>query len=316
MAQNPNTHHVIVGLESFFVPVPPLTLPAPHTHELRQHERTAPSWCPPSCPSRRPRLRLVVVVAAGTDNVDVAACRARGVAVANAPRCNAAAVADHALALYFAARRAVVRSHARVQDGTWGARGMLQEVVQGPDGRPPRTTRDEVLGILGYGAVGQAIESLAKGLGMKILIAGRKGATAVPEGRTLFEDVLRESTVVVLCLPRSPESLGLISEPELALARRCAVLVNVSRGLIVDEEALVAALRAGGITGYATDVYAREPAGEHNSPLVGPDVADLNLITTPHVAWCAEDTIDNLNKALQENIVDWLTTGRPKYPVE
>ncbi|KAI2621162.1 hypothetical protein GGR54DRAFT_647215 [Hypoxylon sp. NC1633] len=337
MAQAPDApqHLVVVALETYFVPVPALDLPAPYTYDLREHRRTRAdevaerikdadiiivTMVPVGADVLRreatPRLKMVAVVASGTDSVDLAACRARGIVVANTPHCNAVSVAQHATALYFAARRSVALSHSLVQAGAWPQRGILQAALDDPDGKPPRTCRDEVLGIVGYGAVGRALEATAKALGMRVLVSDRKGAVEPPpEGRTPFDALIRESSVVALCLPRSRDTLRLISDPELAAMRRCAVLVNVSRGGIVDERALVAALRRRQIAGYATDVYELEPAGPENSALVGPDTAGLNLVTTPHVAWCAEDTNANYNTALKENISGWLSTGRPKYPV-
>ncbi|KAI6087765.1 D-isomer specific 2-hydroxyacid dehydrogenase [Hypoxylon rubiginosum] len=328
------THHVVVALESFYVPVPQLELPAPHTYELREYERTYPDQVAERIrdadilistivpigaavldPSVSPRLKMVAIVASGVDAVDLEACRARGIVVTNTPHCNTVAVAEHAVALYFAARRSLVLSNALVQTGEWPKRGALQKYMNGPDGKPPKTCRDETLGIVGYGAVGRIVESMAKGLGMKVLISGRKGSATAPEGRTPFDVLIRESSVVLLCLPRSPESLNLISDAELASMKPYAVLINVSRGLIVDEKALLAALKNRRIAGYATDVYAQEPASSENNPLVGPDTAGLNLITTPHVAWSAEDTIDKFHKALRANIGGWLSTGQPKYRV-
>ncbi|KAI1764297.1 D-isomer specific 2-hydroxyacid dehydrogenase [Hypoxylon sp. FL1150] len=328
------THHVVVALESFFVPVPKLDLPAPHTYELREYERTypdqvaqrikdadilisavAPIGADVLSPEVSPRLKMVAIVASGTDAVDLDACRARGIVVTNSPHCNTVAVAEHAIALYFAARRSLVLSHTLVQANEWPRRGGLQKTLNGPDGKPPKTCRDETLGIVGYGAVGKMVESMAKGLGMKVLISGRKGSATAPEGRTPFETLIRESSVILICLPRSPESVNLISEAELASMKPYALIINVSRGLIVNEKALLAALKNRKIAGYATDVYAQEPASAENSPLVGPDTAGLNLITTPHVAWIAEDTIDKLHDALKANIGGLLSTGEPKYRV-
>ncbi|KAI0017363.1 hypothetical protein F4780DRAFT_608049 [Xylariomycetidae sp. FL0641] len=332
-----STHHTIVALETFFCPLPDLKLPPPHTCEVRAYARTRPeqvaerirdadivvlTTIPLSADAlsakASPRLKLVAVVASGTDSVDLAACRARGIAVANTPHCNATAVAEHALALYLAARRSVVLSHALARAGAWPARGTLLRTLDGPDGRPPRTARDETVGIVGYGAVGRKFEGLARALGMRTLVAGRKGAAAdddAPDGRTPFAALLREASVLLLCLPRAPETLGLVARAELDAMRGCAVLVNVSRGGIVDEAAVVAALKARTIAGYATDVYAAEPAGPENSPLMAPDTAELNIVTTPHVAWCAEDTNENYNRALMDNITGFLTTGQTKYPV-
>ncbi|KAI0111700.1 D-isomer specific 2-hydroxyacid dehydrogenase [Daldinia grandis] len=333
MAQSTGTHYVVVALEASIVPVPPLDLPAPHTYELRQYGRTRPEEVAERVkdadvvivtivqlkadvlrPEMTPRLKMVAVVASGTDCVDLAACRARGIVVGNTPHCNTVSVAEHVVALYFATRRSVALIHTMVQSGEW-RKGMLHNTLNSPDGRAPRTCRDETLGIIGYGAVGKVLKSTAKSLGMRVLISGRKGVSTVPEGRTPFDTLIRESSVIVLCLPRSPETMNLVSNAELGAMKPYAVIVNVSRGGIVDEKALVAALKSRKIAGYGTDVYEQEPANPDNSPLVGPDVAGLNIVTTPHVAWCAGDTISNYNRATKENIAGWLTTGRPKYSV-
>ncbi|KAI2607004.1 uncharacterized protein GGS25DRAFT_532251 [Hypoxylon fragiforme] len=339
------THHTIVALETFFVPIPPLTLPPGHTYTLHTYPTTTPSQIasrirPASIlilsiapltaallsPSATPHLQLVALVASGTDNVDLAACRARRVAVCNTPDANAAAVAEHALALYFATRRSLVLSHNLLAAGRWPERRTLQGVLDAPDGRPPRTARGETLGIVGFGAVGRLLGESAGALGMRVLVSARKGEAEGKEdgvdiregGRTPFRTLLRTCSVIALCLPRTPATLNLISAPELSLMPPHAILINISRGGIVDEGAVVAALRGRRIAGYGTDVYALEPAGPHNSPLVAAGLRgeeELNLVTTPHVAWCAEDTVANFHKKLRENVRCWLETGMPKYPV-
>ncbi|KAI0388123.1 hypothetical protein F5Y04DRAFT_18084 [Hypomontagnella monticulosa] len=327
------THHVIVALETYFVPVPPLDLPPGHTYELREYSRTWPGEVAERIKDAdiiivtvatvsasdlsvevSPHLKMVAVVASGTDCVDLDACKARGIVVTNTPHCNAVSVAEHTTALYFAARRSVVLAHNLVQANEW-KKGAMQKVLDAPDGNPPKTCREETLGIVGYGSVGKAIESVAKGLGMKVLISGRKGVSTAPEGRIPFDTLIRESSVIVLCLPRSPATMNLISEAELNVMKPYAVLLNVSRGGIVNEKALLAALKSRRIAGYATDVYEQEPATLENSCLVGPETAGLNLITTPHVAWCATHTNAKYNKALIDNIGGWLRNGQPKYPV-
>ncbi|KAI1089597.1 hypothetical protein F5B19DRAFT_485086 [Rostrohypoxylon terebratum] len=328
---NTHTHHVVVALESFFVPVPPLDFPAGHTSELRSYARTRPdevaarigdadiiliTVLPISAADlaveTSPRLKMIAVVASGTDNVDLEACRRRGIVVANTPHCNAVAVAEHAVALYFATRRSVALTHTMVRAGEWPLFHTLEDV----GGKLPKTCRDETLGIIGYGAVGKIIETTAKALGMKVLIAARRGASTIPEGRTPFETLIQESSVIMLCLPRAPETMNLISDNEFTAMKPYAVVVNVSRGGIVDESALVSHLRSRRIAGYGTDVYQTEPATPETSLLLKPDLtAGLNIVTTPHVAWCAEDTIANYNRATKENIEGWLKTGKPKYPV-
>jgi lactate dehydrogenase-like 2-hydroxyacid dehydrogenase len=326
------THLNVVALEAFYCPVPELELPSPHTYEIRKYERTQLHQIPERIRDAdviitttlqlsaevlsaevSPNLKMISVVASGTDPIDLAVCKARGIHVANTPHCNATAVAEHVISLYFAARRSVAMLHSLTQAGEWSKRGYLHTLMNGSDGKPPRTCSAETMGILGYGAIGQKIESMAKALGMKVLLAGRKGAPA-PEGRTNFDTVLRESSVLVLCLPRVPETLNLISEAELKAMPDHAVLVNVSRGGIVDEKALLAALEAKTIAGAATDVYFKEPSGPENNVLLGPHTAELSLVTTPHVAWCAEDTLVNYMQSTKLNISSWLQ-GKPTNTV-
>ncbi|KAK7943766.1 glycerate dehydrogenase [Apiospora aurea] len=324
------THHNIVSLETFWVPLPSaFRFPEGHTHTLTAYPLTDRSQVAERIRDASivllsvlqldaallsaevcPHLRMIAVVASGTDNIDLEACRRRGIHVANTPHANADSVAEHALALYFAARR------------SQGPR--LLHTLNGPDGKMPRTSAHEIVGIVGYGAVGKKVARLFGALGMRVMVSGRKGDAAATtkqeageeEARVPFDTVLRAASVLVLCLPRLPSTENLIGAAELEAMPQHAVLVNVARGGIVDERALVEALRRRSIAGAATDVYAREPAGpETGTPLLLPgdddddddeSLRDLNLITTPHVAWCAEDTNRNYNDMTVENVFSWL----------
>ncbi|KAI1351398.1 D-isomer-specific 2-hydroxyacid dehydrogenase family protein [Xylaria sp. FL0043] len=327
------THWVIVALETFFCPLPDFTLPAPHTCEFRSYERTRPDQVAERVRDAdivimtilpmtaeilsaevTPKLKMLSVIASGTDAVDLAACRARGIVVGNTPHCNVTTVTEHVLALYFNTRRSIMLTHSLTRAGEWASKGSQQRTMNGPDGKPPRTCRDEVLGIIGYGAIGRNIERTAKTLGMKTLVAGRKGALA-QEGRALFETVIQESTVLVIVLPRSPETLNLISDTEFHMMRPDSVLINVSRGGIVDEKALVAALKEGRIAGAATDVYSQEPAEPANNVLLAADTAGLNLVLTPHVAWYSEETFDNYSRTCRANVAGFVTAGEPVHRV-
>lgn len=331
------THLVIVALQAAMVPVPEFNIPAPYTYEVRQYESTSidqiaerirdadiatlsvlPLRADVLDAAVSPRLKMIGVVASGTDSVDLDACRARGIAVSNTPHANTRSVAEHTIALYFDARRSVTLSHNLTRAGRWMERGpALVKTLNGPDGKPPRTCQSEVLGIVGYGGVGKAIESIARALGMDVLISGRKGQPheKTAEGRTPFDTVIRESTVLVLCIPQTPDTVDLISDAEFAAMRPHAIVINVSRAGIVNDKALIAALKDRKIAGAATDVHPKEPAGPENSLLLGPDTAELNLITTPHSAWVAEDTNRNYQRTLVENVTSWLTTGRAKFQV-
>lgn len=188
-------------------------------------------------------------------------------------------------------------------------------------GAPPRTCAQETAGIVGYGAVGKHIARLCRALGMKVVISQRKEAGAAEPAltngceqgvtggdepaRAPFADVLAQATVLFLALPLTPQSAGLLSAPEVAWMRPDALVVNVSRGGIVDEAAVVSALSSGALFGYGTDVFAREPAGgAEDSPLLGAaaGAAGLNLTLTGHLAWFSGTTMSNQVRRVKENL--------------
>jgi lactate dehydrogenase-like 2-hydroxyacid dehydrogenase len=170
---------------------------------------------------------------------------------------------------------------------------------------------------LSDGATGKRIADLGRALGMKVLIAARKPhakpplADALPapsadDGRVPFDDVLRQATVLALALPRNPETLNLISAAELEKMHPYALLINIARGGIVDEAAVVQALKEKRIAGYATDVYGVEPVGgPEDTPLLADDAKDLNIIMTPHLAWFSQRTLKNLGDILKATVEGW-----------
>lgn len=149
---------------------------------------------------------------------------------------------------------------------------------------------------------------------MKVLVAARKppsnpspgDAPTVQEAdseRVPFDDVLRQSTVLVLSLPRNPQTFHLISAAELGKMHQYAVLINIARGGIVDEVAVVQALKEQRIAGYATDVYQIEPiGGPEDTPLLAEDAKDLNITMTPHLAWFSQRTLKNLGEILKATV--------------
>lgn len=158
---------------------------------------------------------------------------------------------------------------------------------------------------------------LARALGMTVLISARKDPTdtslsnGIPkEERTAFETVIKKSTVIFVAVPLNESTRNTISTPELEVSSPHAVIINVSRGGVVDEEAVVKALKDGKISGAATDVYREEPAGPANSPLLGEDSKDLNLVATPHLAWLAKKTWVTQSQMMKRVVEEWCT-GRP-----
>ncbi|WDK13355.1 D-isomer specific 2-hydroxyacid dehydrogenase [Colletotrichum graminicola] len=290
-----------------------------------------------------PYLKCVITETTGTDHIDLEECRRRGITVMYSPHATVEAVSEHALGLvsllslssvvfllffffaaipcrlphrrvhrfsYFSARRRLVTlhntmmDHDRARTNPWRAKGSMSSLLFDAEGRPPHTCGNEVAGVIGYGPIGQRLAKLCGALGMEVLVAARKdaaAAAAIP--RVPFDEVLRRATVLFLVVPLTPDTRDLISGRELALMRSDAVVVNVGRGGTVNEAALLAALRAGGIAGAATDVFEVEPAGSgRDSVLLGEDARGVNLTLTPHLAWCADQTRVNIRRVVGENI--------------
>jgi glycerate dehydrogenase len=331
MASNSNSNHHIVAIEAIHCPIPDFTLQTPHKksvhnwtypHELESRVKDATIIITTTTrlnsdilhPSKTPLLRLIVILASGTDCVDLAAARARGIPVCNCPSTNIDSVSEHAIGLYFALRRKLVHLSGVVRDvpvdevggdTEWKSKGSLKGRMKMADGGAPLLCSQETIGIVGFGALGSRISALARGLGMNVLIAERRGVTQARGDRVLFEDVLKRSTFLVLCLPRTPETENMISTNEFRMMSKQAVLINVARGGIVDEKALVEALRDGEISGAGLDVFANEPIGRGDSPLLEGEADGLNLVLSPHLAWFAERTLENLQTGVKKTVEQW-----------
>jgi glycerate dehydrogenase len=243
-----------------------------------------------------PALRLIAVAATGTDNIDLLSCRKRGISVSNVRGYAAHTLPEHVLMLILALRRNLVNYQRDLRAGAWQRAEQFCLLTH-----PIRDLHGSTLGIIGYGALGQSVERLARAVGMRTLVAEHKGRLTAREGRTPFTEVLRESDIVTLHTPLNDETRNLIGATELALMRPEAVLINCARGGVVDENALVEALRTGVIAGAGVDVLSREPPREEDeSALVKLDLP--NLIVTPHIAWASLQAMQALADQLVDNI--------------
>lgn len=272
-------HHIVI-LEAVHVPMPTFDIP----HTLTVYPNTDPSQVAerikdasivvnciipitPSDLDAAPTVRCVTVTAVGLGWMDKAAYASRNVTVTNCRAGNVEAVCEHFLALYFSTRKRVVQAHNLVTTTpTWLEKITLtKECWTGP----PLGCKQETLGIIGYGTLGQGIETLAKSLNFKeILIADRKSQHPARTGRIAFDEVLRRATALAICVPKENDTINLIDEKELAMMRPDVVIINVARGGIVNEAALAKALKEHRIMGAATDVMDVEPSGPGRSPLI------------------------------------------------
>lgn len=306
-------HHKVVCLDAYTCPVPKFDF----THEYVEYQNTIGEDLVIErvhdatiiITSRVPisariiaaclRLELVAFMTTGTDIADKKACRARGITVCNAPGANAESVAEHAFALYMAAKRQVVDLHrVTLEAEAWPREKNVFHLYP----QLPRVLRHEILGIIGYGAIGKYAEAIGKALGMSVLIAERKSAATgrIRSGRVSFEEVMKTCTVLLLACPLDEESSNMISEPELRTMRPDSIIVNVARGGVMNEAALLKALKEKWIYAAATDVFVNEPATKEDCQLIRECPSNLTL--SPHVAWYGGTCLENLQLSIKETL--------------
>jgi len=253
-----------------------------------------------------PALRFIAVAATGFDCVDTAACQRRGIVVSNVRGWCSTSVPEHVFALVLALRRQIIAYRAAVQRGEWQRSANYCLLMQ----PLPHDLHGSVLGIIGYGALGQAVARLGQAFGMEVIIAERK--TASPRaGRVSFDEALRESDIITLHCPLTDETRNLIGRAELNCMRRTTLLINTSRGGVVDDGELAAALRQGRIAGAGVDVLSFEPPSAGN-PLLNLQLP--NLIVTPHMAWASVEALQTLADQVIGNL-EAFVQGAPRNVV-
>ena len=253
-----------------------------------------------------PGLKMVAVAATGVNNVDIECCREHGIVVSNIRNYSVHTVQEHVFMLMLALRRNLLAYRADVRNGAWQKSEQFCLLTH-----PVRDLYGSTLGIIGHGAIGNAVEQIALAFGMKVLLAEHKGAARVRTGYTAFDTVLRDSDVITLHLPLSEQTRHLIGAEEFARMRPGALLINTARGGLVDEAALLDVLRSGRIAGAGFDVLEKEP------PTQGHALLDLdlpNFILTPHIAWSGREAMQTLADMLIANI-EAFVAGSPQNRV-
>lgn len=250
-----------------------------------------------------PKLKLIAVAATGYDIVDVTACRERGIAVCNIRNYAVHTVPEHVFALVLALRRSLFAYRADVERGRW------QQCEQFCFfDHPIGDLHGSTMGIVGGGALGQGTAALARAFGMRVLFAEITPGAPARADRTPLDQVLAESDVISLHCPLTPATRHLIGPAQLRRMKRSAILVNTSRGGLVDEAALATALIEGWIAGAGFDVLTSEPPKQGN-PLL--DLRLPNFILTPHVAWASKNAMQGLADQLIDN-VEMFVKGTPQ----
>lgn len=245
-----------------------------------------------------PHLRFVGVLATGYNVVDTAAARARGIPVSNVPAYSTSSVAQLTLALLLELARGVGHHAATVREGRWAS-----SVDFCYWQTPQIELEGKVLGIIGGGRIGQAVAALGRAFGMEVRVASSRG------GRSELESVLRASDVVSLHCPLTPATQHLINAETLTWMKPTAFLLNTSRGPLIDESALAAALNEERLAGAGLDVLSSEPP-----PAGHPLFSARNCLITPHLAWATSAARTRLLGTAVQNVRAFLA-GTPQNVV-
>ena len=254
-------------------------------------------------------LKMVAVAATGANIVDLDACRGRGIVVSNIRGYAEHTVPEHVIALLLALSRNLMAWRQTLLAGRW-----QQSEQFCLFDHPIHDLHGATLGLIGSGSVGCGVARLAEAFGMRVLRAERQGAATVRPGYTAFAEVLAAADAISLHCPLADDTRGLIGEAELRAMKPSALLINTARGGIVDEAALIRALREGWIAGAGFDVITAEPPPAGH-PMLEPQLLALpNFLLTPHVAWASRPAMQTLAEQLIANI-EAFAAARPQNRV-
>lgn len=247
-----------------------------------------------------PNLRVIARTGVGIDAIDLAAATAAGVIVTITPGANEQAVADHTLAMMLSLVRRLSENDAAMRDGRWDRAGALT----------PGDLYGATVGLVGCGAIGEAVIRRLRAFGSTIVVCDPYRESA-PEGTSLvsLDQLLADADVLTVHAPLTEQTAGLIGARELALMKPHAVVVNEARGGIIDEVALIAALRDGRIAGAALDVFAVEP------PQIDAFADVPNLILSPHIGGFSHRSIAAMTESATASVLDVLAGRIPATAV-
>jgi glycerate dehydrogenase len=252
---------------------------------------------------RLPNLKLIAVAATGTDIIDKPTAKAQGVTISNIRNYAFNTVPEHVVGLMFALRRSIVPYANSVKRGDWGKSSQFCYFDY-----PIYDLAGSTLGIVGYGAIGKSIAKRAKALEMEVLAYDVYDSPELVD----FDTILEKSDVITIHVPLTEQTRNMFGAEQFKKMKKTALLINTARGGLVDEQALVDALKSGEIGGAGFDVIAKEPPKDGNV-LIDQDLP--NLIVTPHVAWASKEAMQILADQLVDNIENFVA-GKPSNVVE
>ena len=303
----------IVFLDSTSLPKH-ITIPRPHfAHEWTEYEYTTSSEIVERAKDadivitskvifdravlqQLPKLKLIALTATGTNNIDLIAAQEFGIEVKNVAGYSSTTVPEHVIGLIYALKHSFMG---------WARDQMA---AKWPNSRqfcyfdyPLTDVKGSTLGIIGKGCIGSEVGRLATLIGMKVLYAEHQNATQCRAGYTPFYEVLAQSDAVTLHCPLTENTTRLINTETLSHFKTGAFLINTGRGPLIDENALLAALKSGKLGGAALDVLVKEPP-EKDNPLINAATELPNLIITPHIAWASDSAVTTLVQKVTQNM--------------
>lgn len=249
--------------------------------------------------SQCPNLKWVGIIATGTDNLDLEACRRHGVSVANVPGYSTYSVAQMTFSLLLAICQCAERYDRAVKDGFWQL-----GIPQSYGLLPQMELYGKTFGVYGYGSIGRQSARIAKAFGMRVLVCTRTVRPEYAADGVEFVDLdtlLRQSDVLSLHCPATPQTRGLISAEALQKMKWGAILLNTARGALVDEAAVTEALHTGQLGFYGADAFATEPL-----PADSPLRREPHALLTPHIAWTTKEALQNLMDITTQNLRSFL----------
>lgn len=253
-----------------------------------------------------PQIKLIIVLATGTNNVDITVAKQQGIQVSNIVAYSTESVVQHTFACLLHLQNRIQAYDAAVKKGLWTKSQSFTFLDY-----PIQELNGKTMGIIGYGAIGKRVQQVAEAFGMRVLISQSAVPGSTHTGRTAFNKVLAQSDVLSIHAPLSPYTHNLIDAKALASMKKSAILLNMGRGGIVNEEALAQALSQGIIAAAASDVLTEEPP-KATHPLL--EYQRDNLLITPHIAWASQEARQGLLGQVQA-ILQGFFDGQAINPV-
>jgi len=250
-----------------------------------------------------PTLKLIQVMATGINNIDTMACKEQNITVQNVEGYSVNSVPEHTFSMLLALKRNLVSYVQDVKSGKWSSSEHFCFLDY-----PIQDLHSTNMVIIGGGSLGKRVAEIAEAFGMKVIFAERKGAKETRVGYVDFENALKMADVISINCPLTEETKNLISDAEFALMKSSALLLNISRGGIVDEHALLKAFKQQAISGAAFDVATQEPM-----PLEHPlhQLTEYpNFLLTPHIAWASHEAMETLVRIAVQKIAAFVEANK------